>query len=408
MKKTVAVSMSAAMLLGVSSSFVSASEAKWSEAETPDGWVMVTNEGGETLGYSPESGVTLIERDGYAFKDMNKNGELDAYEDWRLDDDTRIADLVSKLGMNDMAGLMLFPGVFSNDAAAEYINSGMRSLLSFDTTSPAAQQAETSNSWQALAEATAFGIPVQIATNPRTNNICPSSLASAATFDTELAKDIANGLAKQYRAIGITLLLGPQIDIASDPRWRRTFETYGEDPALARNMADAVISGTQSTYAEDGTDLGWGSESVIAMMKHWPGDGAGEGGRESHRETGKYTVYPGDAFETHLISFVDGGLNLSNVTESVASVMPSYSIAWSENEEYGELVGSAFSEYKIKLLRDYGFDGYICTDFGVTSDSETHWGVDDLTVAERTYKALMAGVDQLGGDSDPAPVLEVR
>lgn len=406
MKKTVAVSMTAAMLLSASSSFVSASEAKWSETETPDGWILVTNEGGETLGYSPESGVTIIEQDGYAFKDMNKNGELDAYEDWRLNDEERIADLVGQLGAEDIAGLMLFPGVFNNEAAQEYINSGMRSLLSFDTTSPAASQAQTSNSWQATAEATTFGIPVQIATNPRTNNIWPTSLASAATFDTELAKEIADGLAKQYRAIGVTLLLGPQIDIATDPRWGRTEETYGEDPALARDMADAVISGTQSTYAEDGTDLGWGSESVIAMMKHWPGDGAGEGGRESHRDIGKYTVYPGGAFETHLISFVDGGLSLSSATETVASVMPSYSIAWSDTEEYGELVGSAFSEYKIQLLRDYGFDGYICTDFEVTSDSETHWGVDDLTVAERTYKALMAGVDQLGGDSKLEPVLE--
>lgn len=408
MKKTVAVSLSAAMLLGaVPASMVHGEEtSKWSETETADGWIMVTNEGGDTLGYSPDSGVTIIEQDGYAFKDLDKDGELDVYEDWRQEDDARIQDLVSKLGIEDMAGLMLFPGVFNNELAFDYIDQGMRSMLSFDTTSPAADQAATSNSWQAHAEATTFGIPVQIATNPRTNNIWPSSLASAATFDTELARQIANGLAKQYRAIGITLLLGPQIDLASDPRWRRVEETYGEDPALSRDMANAVISGTQSTYAEDGTDLGWGSESVIAMMKHWPGDGPGEGGRESHRAEGKYTVYPGGAFETQLIPFVDGGLTLDSATGSVAAVMPSYSIAWSEDEEYGELVGSAFSEYKIQLLRSYGFEGYICTDFEVTSDTQTHWGVDDLTVAERTYKAISAGVDQLGGDSDPAPVLE--
>lgn len=406
LKKAVAASMSAAMLFGSSASYASASEAKWSEAETPDGWILVTNEGGDTLGYSPDSGVALIEQDGYAFKDLDKDGELDVYEDWRQDDETRIEDLVSKLSVENIAGLMLFPSVFGSDAAIEYINSGTRSILSFDTTTPAATQAATSNNWQATAEATEFGIPVQIATNPRTNKIWPDGLATAATFDTELAKTIANGLAKQYRAIGITLLLGPQIDLATDPRWWRTNGTFGEDPALSRDMANAVISGTQSTYAEDGTDLGWGNESVIAMIKHWPGDGAGEGGRESHRASGKYTVYPGDAFETQLIPFVDGGFHLDSLTESAASVMPSYSIAWSEDEEYGELVGSSFSEYKIKLLRDYGFDGYICTDFLITEDGEPCWGVEDLTGAERVYKALTAGVDQIGDCTDPELVLE--
>lgn len=405
-KKAMAMSVSMAIAAGSFSVPTFAAEAKYTEETTADGWVKVTQEGGTTLGYSPESGVTLIEQDGYAFKDLDKDGELDVYEDWREDAETRAADLASQMSAESIAGLMLFPGVFSTDAAVEYINSGMRSLLSFDTTSSAKDLATTSNDWQKTAEATEWGIPVQIATNPRTNNIWPTSLATAATFDTELAKTVANELAVQYRAMGITLLLGPQIDVASDPRWRRVEETYGEDPALARDMADAVISGTQSTYAEDGTDLGWGSGSVIAMMKHWPGDGVGEGGRESHRDSGKYAVYPGGAFETHLIPFVDGGLNLSSETASVSAVMPSYSIAWSEDEEYGELVGSAFSEYKINLLRSYGFDGYICTDFEVTSDSETHWGVDDLTVAERTYKALMAGVDQLGGDSQLDPVLE--
>lgn len=381
-------------------------EVKWAEEETADGWMKVTNEGGDTLGYSPDSGVSLIQVDGYAFKDLNKNGVLDAYEDWRQSNDVRAEDLAAQLSAEEIAGLMLFPGVFDKNTATDYVDQGIRTMLSFDTTSPTADQAEWSNSMQAYAEATNFGIPVTISTNPRTMNIWPTSLALGATFDPDLAFEVANELSVQYRAIGISLLLGPQIDIATDPRWRRTQETYGEDPALTRDMANAVISGNQSTYAEDGTDLGWGDESVVAMMKHWPGDGASEGGRESHRDTGKYTVYPGDAFNTHLISFVDGGLNLTSATEMVAAVMPSYSIAWSEDGSLGDLVGSGFSAYKNELLRSYGFDGLICTDFEITSDTETHWGTDDMTVAERTYTALMAGVDQLGGDSKLEPVLE--
>ena len=92
-------------------------------------------------------------------------------------------------------------------------------------------------------------------------------------------------------------------------------------------------------------------------------------------------------------------------------VMPSYSMAWTEDESLGERVGSAFSEYKLSLLRSYGFDGLICTDWEVLPDAPTDgefvpgkagkpWGVEDLTPAERAYKAMKAGVDQYGGQSD--------
>lgn len=80
--------------------------------------------------------------------------------------------------------------------------------------------------------------------------------------------------------------------------------------------------------------------------------------------------------------------------------MTSYSIAWSENEEYGELVASSFSEYKVQLLRSYGFDGVICTDWQVVEDEGKVWGVEELTPAERVCKAIKAGVDQFGGTSD--------
>ncbi|MFO7622058.1 MAG: hypothetical protein R6W81_12460, partial [Bacteroidales bacterium] len=58
---------------------------RWAESLTPDGWTMVTNEGGATLGYSKSSGLQLIQSDGYAFKDLNRNNMLDLFEDWRVD-----------------------------------------------------------------------------------------------------------------------------------------------------------------------------------------------------------------------------------------------------------------------------------------------------------------------------------
>ena len=79
-------------------------EAKWSEEKTADGWMKVTNQGGATLGYSKESGVQLLQSGGFAFKDLNRNGALDPYEDWRLDDETRAWDLA-----NQMSGEEIVP-----------------------------------------------------------------------------------------------------------------------------------------------------------------------------------------------------------------------------------------------------------------------------------------------------------
>ena len=156
----------------------------------------------------------------------------------------------------------------------------------------------------------------------------------------------------------------------------------------------------QSTYDSNGNDLGWGDQSVIAVIKHWPSDAPGEGGREAHNKYGKYNVYPGNAFMTGLIPFVDGGLNLDSATKVAGGVMASYSIAYTSDESLGKLVGSAFSDYKIGLLRSYGYDDVIITDSSVTSPASERFttkdhGVEDLTVAEKDYMAITAGVDQI-------------
>ena len=84
--------------------------------------------------------------------------------------------------------------------------------------------------------------------------------------------------------------------------------TYGEDPALSRDIAEGFVSGMQSTWAEDGTDLGWGEDSVMTIMKHWVGAGAQEGGRDDH--SSEFSAYPGHNFEAQLIPFVDGAFHL--------------------------------------------------------------------------------------------------
>ena len=252
-----------------------------------------------------------------------------------------------------------------------------------------------------MAESQPLGIPVQFIVDPRDffyQGI--NQLSLGATFDTELAKEIYTEAAKIYRSLGITLLYGPQADTASEPRWKRASNTFGEDPQLNADMANATISGLQSTFSEDGTDEGWGMDSVVSEVKHYPGDGAAESGRESHAFYGKYNVYPGDNFEASLVPFNDGAFDLDSATDAAAAVMMSYSIAWSEDEEYGDLVGSAFSTYKIGLLRDNGFDGVISTDALIDGDNnvgvtESIHGMEGYDYAEQIYEIIAAGVDRI-------------
>lgn len=391
---------------------------KWTEEKTADGWMKVTNENGVTLGYSADSGMKLVQHDGYAFKDLNRNGKLDLYEDWRQDADARANDLVPQLPVESIFNLMWCLAINKmeddgSDATAfmstdkttyqrayldsqsesllEAIDMGVRVLLTYCTGYPVATQATLNNHIQSTAEASdAFGIPVLVYADPSGG---VANLALAATFDPETAKSLSMQTAKKMVAMGFGQILGPQIDIAAEPRWSRVKGTFGEDPALSRDMAKAAITGFQSTYDEDGNDIGWGKDSVMSMMKHFPSDGAAEDGREAHNEFGKFNVYPGDGFSVGLVPFIDGGLNLDSATEEVSAVMVSYSIAYTEDGHLGENVGSAFSDYKVQLLRSYGFDGVISTDGGATT--EKPWGVEELSEGERAYKAINAGIDHM-------------
>ncbi|MDO5378573.1 MAG: glycoside hydrolase family 3 N-terminal domain-containing protein [Clostridia bacterium] len=402
------------------------SGAKWTEETQKDGWIKVTQEGGATLGYSPDSGVTLLTVDGYAFKDLDRDGELDVYEDWREDANTRAKDLADRLDDKAIAALMTHgdlngmemdasnatlamaaPGsdVEYDPSEADMVNTvlpkGLRTFISRLSSMPALSQAKLHNNLQKTAESLDYGIPILFTTDPRSAYADgTTNLAMASTFDPELIGEMYQDLARIYRAVGIDEVLGPQIDLTTEPRWSRYSGTFGEDPALSRDMTKAAIDGFQSTYDDEGNDLGWGEESILSMMKHWPSDGAAESGREAHKPTGKYNVYPGESFATGTIPFVDGGLSLDGETGTVSAVMTSYSIAYTDDESLGELVGSGYSEYKVQLLRSYGFDGLICTDGGIVDDKNTGHGVDNLNGTERVYKILSAGVDQILGFKD--------
>ncbi len=433
----------------------SESTPKWSE--TGSGTMRtVTNRGGQTLGYVTTSGISLLIEDEFAFKDLNKNGALDGYEDWRRSVDERAKDLAGKMSAEQIAGLMLYSahqaipsagGRFRatydgkpfgesganawdlSDAQKDFLtDDNLRHVLITSVQSPEVA-ARWNNNVQALVEGIGLGIPANNSSDPRHRpqadaeynagsggdiSMWPGSIGLAATFDPVLVRRFGEIASREYRALGITTALSPQIDLATEPRWSRVSGTFGEDPALARDMARAYVDGFQTSEGDAAIRGGWGYQSVNAMVKHWPGGGSGEGGRDAHYGFGKYAVYPGNNFDLHLIPFTEGAFNLEGETEMAAAVMPYYTISFNQDTTYGENVGNAYSKYLITdLLREtYGFDGVVCTDWGVTRDhagldafGRSPWGVEGLSEAERHYKALMAGVDQFGGNNDAGPVV---
>lgn len=429
---------------------------KWQEE--PKGiYTLVKQDGGATLGYSPQSGVKLIEEDGYVFKDLNHNGKLDKYEDWRLSFDERARDLAAQLSDEEIAGLMLYSAhqqipalqegygastyngkLFSesgakpsdlSDSQKKFLkDDNLRAVLITKVESPVIA-AEWSNNAQAYVEGLGHGIPANNSSDPRHETTAnaeynygaggdishwPTSLGMAATFNPELVFDFGKIAAKEYRALGITTALSPQVDLASEPRWTRFTGTFGGDPKLSADLGRAYIDGFQTSEGDVEIADGWGYESVVAMVKHWPGGGPEEGGRDAHYNYGKYSVYPGNNLKTHLIPFTEGAFKLNGPTQCAGAVMPYYTISYGIDPS-GNNVGNNFSKYIITdLLRDkYGYDGIVCTDWGVTRDNEAVenfggmcWGVETLSVADRHYMILKAGADQFGGNNDKEPVLQ--
>ncbi len=415
--------------------------------------------GGPLLGYAESSGVKIITQDGFYFKDLNKNGKLDPYEDWRLPVDTRSKNLASMMTVNQIAGLMLYSrhqaipapvkglgaGTYNGkpfpesgaqpsdltDQQMEFLTKdNLRHVLVTTLASPEIA-AVWNNRVQALVEGIGFGIPANNSSDPRNSanptaeynagsggkiSMWPEPLGLAATFDPKTVQQFGNIAAREYRALGITTALSPQIDLGTEPRWVRINGTFGEDPKLVEDLARAYVDGFQTSYGSAEIREGWGYQSVNAMIKHWPGGGPEEGGRDAHFAYGKFAVYPGNNLDEQILPFVSGALNLSGKTKTAAAVMPYYTVSYNQDQKNFENVGNGYSNYLISdLLRGkYHYDGVVCTDWLVTADegktpdifAGKSWGMETKSVAERHYKVLMAGVDQFGGNNVAAPVIE--
>ena len=415
-------------LLAALTAALAACGPKWQESEA-DGYRLITQKGGATLGVTS---APILQDRGYAFKDLNRNGVLDVYEDWRRPARERASDLAAQLSIEEIAGLMLYsghqavPGPDITERQKKFLEEdNLRAVLVTTVGSPEIA-ARWNNNVQAFVEALGHGIPANNSSDPRNETSAtaeynegsggqisqwPTPLGLAATFDPALVKHFGQVASAEYRALGIATALSPQIDLATEPRWNRFTGTFGEDPELDIAMARAYVDGFQTT---EGADGGWGKESVNAMVKHWPSGGPEEGGRDAHFNYGKYAVYPGGNFATHMRPFTEGAFRLEDGTESATAVMPYYTISYGVDPS-GKNAGNSYNKYIISdLLRgENGFDGVVCTDWGITGNNAAIesfdgkcWGMEELTVAQRHYEVIKAGADQFGGNNDKGPVLE--
>lgn len=378
----------------------------------------------------------VLQQDGQRYRDLNKNGVLDPYEDSRRTPEQRARDLVARMTLEEKAGVMMhgtartggptgrvgFGGDYDTVANRALIDSNkVNSMITRLQADPATLAAQN-NALQRVAENTRLGIPLTISTDPRhhfqfvvgattqSNGFSqwPEALGFAAIGDTALMRQFGDMARQEYRAVGIHMALSPQADLATEPRWGRISGTFGEDAALAERMVRAYVTGFQHGTA--GLDTG----SVVTVVKHWVGYGAAKNGFDSHSYYGRVAVFPGKNLDYHIRPF------LGAFAAQSAGVMPTYSIL--EDAKWnGKPVEPVGAGYNKQLLTDmlrvrYGFRGIVVTDWAITWDCNEKcrngapagerpsfadlgmpWGVESLSMRARFVKAVQAGVDQFGG-----------
>jgi len=374
-----------------------------------------------------QSNLTQTE-DGFGFRDLNKNGKLDVYEDPRQPIDARVEDLLAQMTLEEKAGLLFISGTAINEDGSIEAKPGAPGPGRVAANQVAEKQINHFNLWQIpaapivarwynnlqrFAEQARLGIPVTIASDPRnhfTRNIFSmaangfsqwcETLGFAAVGDLELVRQFADIVRKEYLAIGIRVALHPQIDLATEPRWSRISGTFGEDAHLTARLVKAYIEGFQGKTLS--------SYSVACMTKHFPGGGPQYEGLDPHFDFQKGQVYPGNNFDYHLIPFE------AAFAAQTAAIMPYYGVPMDQTDEN---VAMSFNKAIITgLLREkYKYDGIICTDWGLITDVHMQdtiwparaWGVEHLPGVDRVRKALDAGVDQFGGESCPEHIVEL-
>jgi beta-glucosidase len=340
------------------------------------------------------------------------------YQDASLTTSQRVEDLLSRMELADKAGMLFHTMVTLGDPTEGNATFGMPSAASMvrkrrmnhfnmlGATPGGREFAQWHNAMQRIALESPLGIPITFSTDPRhafsDNPLAsmmagafsqwPETLGFAALGSPERLERFAEVARQEYLAVGLRVALHPQIDLATEPRWARINGTFGEDADLTSRLVVGYIRGFHG-----GGELG--TESVATMVKHFPGGGPQKDGDDPHFAWGREQVYPGDQREYHLKPFI------AAIEAGATQMMPYYGMPVGTDWEE---VGFGFNKSVLTdLLRDrLGFEGIVCTDWGLLTDAAAlgsdfparAWGVEDLTRPERMLKALDAGVDQFGGE----------
>lgn len=414
--------------------------------------VLFHNENGPTIGVTT---CGVIVQDGLFFKDMDNSGKLDPYKDWRLDNETRAEDMVAHLGLAQQAGLVLnalwnTPLSLTREGAMDEAGNIVPSKIfkRFDPSEPEPQSILPGISMRVddsdvlehkltagvyrgdmRAEAGVSALYHNIGTQMLEYEACQGGVAIPYSMHTnpinigypdflgigaavmgdgnfDLIYNMADTDRKMMKAAGQNIMYGPQVDIATDPRWPRNSGTYGERPDITSGIIKELVRGYQN--GEDGLNEG----SVVLTVKHFPGDGPAENGFEPHMPIGQWRLYPteGSMEKYHLPPFQ------AAFDMKASAIMPDYSRVATDGRskpQYyrGKLtsteeVGSTYSKELITdLARDgMGFGGYVNSDSGIINVQI--YGVEDLTVPQRYAKAISAGTDVIGGNADSENIVK--
>lgn len=390
-----------------------------------------------------------IEVDGLRFRDLDGDGELTPFEDWRLSPAERAADLVARMSPDEKLGLMVISsrpmgisqrnkdftsddGVLDEQYLPIKLDPHTSAGIPFEGTTQmieslhmrhfimreeptGARIATWINAMNEVAERTRWGIPVIVTANSKNEaggfkmggtpedqpfTEWPGTLGLAATGSLEVIESFAAHSRAEWIASGLRKGYMYMADVFTDPRWFRGQGTFGEDPQFVARAMSAIVRGFQGEH-------GLAADGVALTTKHFPGGGARENGTDPHYAEGRFNIYPtpGSLEEYHLPPFQ------AAIEAGTSSIMPYYAIPSDEKSSTPqgrltafEQVGFAFNQEVLDLLRKMGHRGYINSDSGVMS--KMAWGVEDLTPAERVGRAVMAGTDMFADTNDVASVRE--
>ncbi|MBO0914726.1 glycoside hydrolase family 3 protein [Streptomyces laculatispora] len=291
------------------------------------------------------------------------------YQDPGLPVKKRVADLLSRMSPAEKAGQMTQAERNALTSQGDIAGYDLGSLLSgggsVPTPNTPAAWAKMVDSYQLRARATRFQIPliygvdaVHGHNNVVGSTIMPHNVGLGATRDPKTVEKTGAVTASEVRATGIPWDFAPCLCVSRDERWGRSYESYGEDPALVESL-ETVIQGMQG--AASGKDLGR-SDKVLATAKHFVGDGGTEYGSST---TGSYPIDQGVTKVTrqeleavHLAPFGEA------VKRGIGTVMPSYSSLDILGDDKGPVKMHADAEMINGVLKDrMGFEGFVISDW---------------------------------------------